>query len=96
MASDNKKKQIAKQFSDLSEKMTELVAEVNQAITENQTFAINWGEANDHTAIVDGDGNIAGFNFTPAELSNAIGSYAALQTWATTHIGNVTKLSEQN
>lgn len=96
MASDNKKKQIAKQFSDLSEKISEVYAEINQAVAENQVFAIDWAEAQDHESIVDADGNIQGFNFTPADLSNAIGSYAALQTWAGTHLGNVTKLAEAN
>lgn len=96
MASDNKKKQIAQQFATLSERLSEVYAEINQAVAENQTFAIDWATAQDHATIVDEDGNIAGQNFSPADLSNAIGSFAALQTWGATHIGNVTKLSEPN
>lgn len=96
MASDNKKKQIAQQFANLAEKLSEVYAEINQAVAENLTFAIDWATAQDHETIVDEDGNIAGQNFSPADLSNAIGSFAALQTWGGTHIGNVTKLSEPN
>lgn len=96
MANDNKKKQIAQQFAELCERVSEIFHDVNQAVLENQQFGIDWATAQDHTAIVDEDGNIAGQNFSPADLSNAIGSLAALQTWGGTHIGNITKLAEAN
>jgi hypothetical protein len=64
----------------MSRRVLDLLKDVDQFLKENQTFAIDWGNAQKPPPKleVDADNNIQGFHFSAARVSNAIGTLAVM------------------
>jgi len=88
---------LAQAGQDMADKCAQLKALGDQFLRENSSEALNWGTlASTNPNTVDEDGYIEGFDFTPAELSNWIGSLDnLLSTWWGTHGGNVTNVTSK-
>lgn len=86
------------QGKDLSDKLKGIDNLIGQFIAKNNAHAIDWGNmtTQSHPDIVGEDGLLKGFNFTPAELSNFIGTMAAVKaiTSDSGHNGNIQKLAK--
>ena len=66
----------------------------SQVLANNSAKSINWEDL--PAGSVDEDGNVDGTTYTPAEISNVIGSLSTYQTahWDAGHGGNYEKLSK--
>ena len=71
-----------------------LNALAGQSLDYNSALSIDWNNLPEGS--VDGDGNILGTTFAPADVSNVVGSLATFQTdwWDAGHGGNCEKLSK--
>ena len=72
--------QTAEATAKMSRRVLDVLKDLDQFIKENQTFAIDWGNADNPPAKieVDADGNIQGFHYSRFRVSNAIGTLAAM------------------
>lgn len=88
---------LAAAAQDMADKVAQLKAAGDQFIRENSSEALNWGTlASTNPNTVDAEGYVESFDFTPAEVSNWIGSLATLlTTWWDTHGGNVTNMTSR-
>ena len=68
----------------------------DQVLGSNTAHSIDWAQvATSNAGALDGDGHISGKSYTPAEVSNMIGSLAAHETlWGQGHGGNVEKMTD--
>jgi len=79
----------------LANAMKSFVALGGQFLSNNSAQSINWGAMTDQNGPVDPSGDLTGFDFTPAELSNFIGSVDTVRNFITDngHLGNIEKLA---
>lgn len=75
----------------IARKISLLSADIDSLLAHNSAQALDWGAAQTPTAIEESvDGNISGAAYTRQQISNAIGSLAAIQTLlAAGHLGNL-------
>lgn len=93
--------QIAKAYQDLANLFAAFEAKKVMLMKQNSNLSIPWGDVEDLQAIdaslVDAQGNIQGYNFSPAQLSNLIGSVAVLdasQGYIETHLQNYLSVAD--
>lgn len=88
----------------LTNRIADLVADLQQFIAFNQDQAIDWNAGSTPSYIEeDGAGNLAGYVFARQDVGNAIGSFSALITLMTNgnltglqgdHLGNINKIAD--
>jgi len=105
MATDNEIKLFSGRAQSLSESMAGLKSAVDRFLADNSAEAIDWSNlasSNPDQVVTNpgkpDNGTIVDYDFTPAEMSNFIGSLDAFANdstgWASTHMGNVRKLAK--
>jgi methyl-accepting chemotaxis protein len=87
MATAAQTSETAAAIVDCANEIKSLMAITNQALDHNSALSIDWNSVNAED-IADAT------DATPAEVSNAIGSLASLQTYWETHGGNFEKLAK--
>lgn len=97
---DSQVLKLAQAGQDMADKTAQLKALGDQFLRENSSEALDWGNlAASNPNTLDADGYIQGFDFTPAELSNWIGSLSNLldesSGWWSTNGGNVTNMTSK-
>lgn len=86
-------KEILQSMKDLAKAAKSFKAIVDQALGHNSAISINWGDlANDLAAM--NDYLVASESVSGADISNALGSFAAFQTYWGTHGGNLEKFAQ--
>lgn len=87
--------QIAKAYTELANLFMEFEQKRPLLMQQNSSLSIPWGDAEAMAAIdvnlIDEQGNIRGYNYTPAQLSNLIGSIDAITNdggYLKTHLQN--------
>jgi len=92
-ANADQAKAVAASVKELAEALKSAKNLTDQLVENNQALSINWN--NPPTGLVDETGLIVGTNYTPGQISNAIGSLAAFQAlWAAGHGGNFELLAK--
>lgn len=97
MASNNEILELAKAGKQLSEKAKDLVNLAGQFLNNNSAQAINWATVSDtNPTALSANGDFVGYEFTPAELSNVIGSLNTIKAFIVDngHLGNFEKLAK--
>ncbi len=93
----------ANAFVGLANRVTTLLADVQQVLTHNSNQAIDWGAGQKPAYITeDAAGNLQGLTFSRQDVANAIGSLDAVRKLLTNldltglqgdHVGNMNKLA---
>lgn len=78
---------------DLAKRVKALKSDIDQALGYNASLALDWNNLATSNADMVSGGLVSGESFAPADVSNVIGSLAAIQTLWTTHGGNFEKFS---
>lgn len=94
--------QLAQELKGVANDVRSLLARIDEFVSLNQTTSIDWGNAQLPASLVeDASGNLVGFTFSRADVSNAIFSLtqlqATLRNQAVTqgdHLGNITKIAD--
>lgn len=87
-----KVQQVAKELINISNLIRDVEEIRPILLTQNSNLSIPWGDSQAiediNEELLETDGNLRGFNCSPAQLANVIGSLAALQTFMDTHLQN--------
>lgn len=95
MASNAEVVALAKAVADVAKQFKSADALSYQVLNSNTAAAIDWNQVGTSNAgALDEDGHISGTSYTPAEVSNMIGTLAAIDTLLDGgHRGNLEKLT---
>lgn len=96
MASLNEVLALANAAQELSNDAKRFVARARQFLSNNSAHSINWATVSDDVNGSVTNGDITGLEFTPADLSNVIGSLDTICDLIEDngHLGNFEKLAE--
>lgn len=93
MATNTQATNVIDAAKDLAKRVKALKSDIDQALGYNSALGLDWnGLATSNPALVSG-GLVAGESFAATDVSNVIGSLAAIQTLWVTHGGNFEKFS---